>query len=65
MDGSGESIHATIRRHNSLRWRVGQRFAPFRLLRVAKEPDRLLDRYVLYATWLLRLATATLIRRLV
>jgi hypothetical protein len=38
--------------------------SPFRLLRVAKEPDRLLVRYVLYATWLLRLATATLIRRL-
>jgi len=34
------------------------------LFRVAQEPDRLLGRYVLDATWLLRLATLTLIRRL-
>lgn len=34
------------------------------LFRVAQEPDRLIGRYVLDATWLVRLATATLIRRL-
>jgi exopolysaccharide biosynthesis WecB/TagA/CpsF family protein len=34
------------------------------LFRVAQEPDRLLGRYLLDATWLLRLATVTLIRRL-
>jgi exopolysaccharide biosynthesis WecB/TagA/CpsF family protein len=35
------------------------------LFRVAQEPHRLLGRYLLDASWLLRLATATLIRRLV
>jgi len=34
------------------------------LFRVAQEPDRLLGRYLLDASWLLRLATVTLIRRL-
>ena len=34
------------------------------LFRVAQEPNRLLGRYALDATWLLRLATVTLIRRL-
>jgi exopolysaccharide biosynthesis WecB/TagA/CpsF family protein len=34
------------------------------LFRVAQEPERLLGRYLLDATWLLRLATMTVIRRI-